>query len=237
MTVRVWICSYNNPELLKRAVNSWLKFSSYPITVWDNYSNDETLAVVRSLASDRVTVRPHPNNIGHGMAMAQAAACSEDFILFADNDVEILGHISDNDFKFCGLEGVFIPRMVEPSPTFFTVSRFHTSFLLVNRLFIDPSKLQEYRLPFDFGVLRYDTGAMLFHSLPPHLKAPLSEETTKKYVHFLGQSSKDWFSSMPDEVKQYVANCSDWNAAKVKIEQKRLWEKYTQDWQIVTEKN
>jgi hypothetical protein len=166
VTMRVWISSYKNAGVLKLCVQSWLRFTDFPITVLDDLSTPECRDATLSLVGERVQVIGPENRLGHAATMQQARHAAEDYILLSDSDVEVPEPICEDMFPDADLSGVFVDYFVDTAiGGCYTLPRFYTSFPRCKRSHLNSIRMdQRFLVVADVGI-RYDTGSVLHWTL------------------------------------------------------------------------
>lgn len=90
MTSSVVIVNYRTPDLSIRAARSALADGADQVVVVDNASGDDSLARLRTLVDDRLTVIASPTNGGFGSGANRGAAASTgDTLLFLNSDAAV----------------------------------------------------------------------------------------------------------------------------------------------------
>jgi GT2 family glycosyltransferase len=88
--IAVIVLTHNRAHLLRRCVNDVLLRTS-PLTteilIWNNASDDDTEAYLRTLTDPRITVVQHEQNIGTNAYARAAASTSAPYLVEVDDDV------------------------------------------------------------------------------------------------------------------------------------------------------
>lgn len=202
-TLRVWISSYKEPALTKLCLDSWLKYTDFPITIFDDFSTDEVRRAVLSMRSSRVHVLGNHSRQGHPACLLQARYEQEDYILFSDNDVEILAPVTLEMFpQGAGLAGIYCPEYIAKDGMY-VVPRFHACFLFMNRALLDvpivSSVKEEFVLPIGDKSLFFPTASTVYGWARVNgIKVEeINPELLKRMIHYGGQSRSDEMLAHP----------------------------------------